>query len=55
LHISATKKLQDLKQAVSLASQRVTPTNVPEMFHRELRRIILCHENGVAQKNPLDN
>jgi hypothetical protein len=55
LHISATKNLQDLKQAVSLAYQHVTTTKGVETFRREWCRIILCHVNGVARENPLDN
>jgi hypothetical protein len=41
----------DLKQAVRLAFNRVTPQMLRKMSHRTWRRIILCHE----QTDPLDN
>jgi hypothetical protein len=45
----------DLKQAVRLAFNRVTPQMLRKIPHRTWRRIILCHENDGAQTDPLDN
>jgi hypothetical protein len=45
----------DLKQAVRLVFNRVTPQMLWKMSHRTWCRIILCHENDGAQMDPLDN
>jgi hypothetical protein len=45
----------DLKQAVRRAFNRVTPQTPRNVSHRTWRRIIVCHENGGAQTDTLDN
>jgi hypothetical protein len=44
----------DLKQAVRLDFNLVTPQMLRKMSHRTWRSI-LCHENDGAQTDPLDN
>ena len=45
---------EDLKQAVRLAFQSVSLQRLWKMSHRTQSKIILCHENGGAEKNSLD-